>query len=340
MTNSHSVKRNTRPPATVPAQPSRPPARRGLPTERAFTLVELLVVITIIGIVIALLLPAVQAAREAARRGQCSNNLKQMALAAHLYHDARGSLPPGLGFVNVYGGWPWSALILPYMEAANVTDRLDYTRASNEWVLPNAQLLKTILPFHQCPSTGPLKLNCCCNQYAQHDGNKHMAGMNYAAVATHTFPAGGGYAATTAGSGCMYQSSRVTLSSITDGTSQTLLIGERINFPDDDPLKPGLPGCTGGVCDFGPVWGGIGSITTRWGINSPGGMQYTKCGVESSHPGGADFAFADGHVAFLSETIRLATLWALTTRAPGVTPTGDDPSATPYGGEVISDADY
>ncbi len=310
--------------------------RRGL-HKRAFTLVELLVVITIIGILIALLLPAVQAAREAARRMQCGNNLKQLALAAQLYAEARSALPPATGVFNAWGGWPWTALILPYVEAANIADQIDYTKASNQYVLPNSMLVKTILPFCQCPSAPPLALTTCCSAFVAGDGAKHMAQTNYGAVTTHT----GVYAASTyEGSGCMFVNSKTRLADITDGTSQTLLIGERIPFPDTDPRKPLMPGCSGGNCDFGDAWAGNSGITTRWGINNPSGMNWDESGVQSAHAGGAQFAFADGHVTYLSETIPSATLWALTTRGPGVTADDEDPASEPYGGEVINGTDY
>ncbi|MBN2294116.1 MAG: DUF1559 domain-containing protein [Pirellulales bacterium] len=308
-----------------------------------FTLVELLVVIAIIGILIALLLPAVQAAREAARRMQCTNNLKQLGLAAQLYHDARGSFPPGQTIINAWGGWQWSTLILPYVEATNIGERINYDYASNQYVDPNRQLLRTLLPFYGCPSAGSLNLVSCCGAYANGGaGAEHIAAMHYGGISTHTYPAGK-CASTNAGSGCLYTESKVRLVDITDGTSQTLLIGERIPYPDDDPVKPLMPGCTGGNCNFGPAWAGISAVTTRYGINNPsgpGGMWFHPNGIQSRHAGGANFAFVDGHVAFLTEDIRLDTLWALTTRAPGTTPVGDDPASQAYGGEVIDDTDY
>ena len=101
-------------------------------TRSGFTLVELLVVITIIGILIALLLPAVQAAREAARRMQCANNIKQVALALHTYESAKSCFPPGLIW-DCPGSrcyvWGWSAYTLPYMEQQGLYDGIDFTQA-------------------------------------------------------------------------------------------------------------------------------------------------------------------------------------------------------------------
>ena len=209
-----------------------------------FTLVELLVVITIIGILISLLLPAIQAAREAARRMQCTNNLKQQALAVHLYHDLLGSFPASLVFSeNQWGGWGWSAKILPYVEQTNIGSLINYNYAMNHYLASNAMLLKTILPFYQCP-TPPLTLSACCSNYPP-DG-KSVAEMSYAAIVTHTALAATSAASNNAssfkGSGCIFLNSGVRLAEIVDGSSQTLLIGERIPYPDNDPVKPAVGG--------------------------------------------------------------------------------------------------
>jgi prepilin-type N-terminal cleavage/methylation domain-containing protein/prepilin-type processing-associated H-X9-DG protein len=311
-----------------------------------FTLVELLVVITIIAILIALLLPAVQAAREAARRAQCINNLKQQALAVHLYHDARGSFPGSFVMAETsWGGWGWAAKILPYVEATNIAEQINYRYAMNHYLASNARLLQTILPFYQCPSAAPLILTACCSNYQMNgQGSKHVAEMSYAAIVTHTAlkdSTDGTNNAGDVGSGCMFRDSGVRLADITDGSSQTLLIGERIPYPDNDPLKPLLGAmCPGGLCEWGPNWGSGGTVTTRFGINNPNAIYWSNTAIQSSHAGGANFAFADGHVTYLSETIRLPVLWALTTRGPGVTSATVIPTSTTYGGEVVNDTEY
>jgi prepilin-type N-terminal cleavage/methylation domain-containing protein/prepilin-type processing-associated H-X9-DG protein len=295
-----------------------------------FTLVELLVVITIIGILIALLLPAVQAAREAARRAQCCNNMRQIGLAVHLYHDACGAIPPGQDWNAVSGeGWAWSGWILPYLEAGNLYNTCNFMYGYN--TLQNAAAVKQFITTYHCPTAEPLQLALCCGAFpAPH---KDAAETNYACIATHEKI---DYASTKQGSGCMFYLSGVRLADITDGTSQTLLVGERLRNPDNDPFKTSYPTfCPGGVCELGNIWAGGNFITTYYGINA--GPYASESGVLSGHPGGANFAFADGHVSFLSEKLRQATLKALTTRGPGK----DELSPySPYGGEVIVDVEY
>ena len=122
----------------------------------AFTLVELLVVITIIGILIALLLPAVQAAREAARRMQCANNLKQIVLASHSFHEAKGTFPVGMQGDYYQGTVFWPEEIMPYMELGNLYAKLDLQSplgiAGGPWYTNNDAANKTWIPAYQCPS--------------------------------------------------------------------------------------------------------------------------------------------------------------------------------------------
>ena len=118
---------------------------------RAFTLVELLVVIAIIAILIALLLPAVQAAREAARRMQCGNNLKQIGVAMHNYHDAHGALPYGASEIqNNKPGGSWGAFILPYLEQQPAYEQFDFTIPMLH--ANNAEAVKTVVPVYLCPT--------------------------------------------------------------------------------------------------------------------------------------------------------------------------------------------
>ena len=128
--------------------------------KRAFTLVELLVVIAIIGILIALLLPAVQAAREAARRAQCSNNLRQLGLAMHNYHSTLNCFPPGFMALDhqgqVAGGWAWGVFLMPYIEQSPLQDDLSVTKYTLSEVISDPVLLPMLqmkLSVFTCPSS-------------------------------------------------------------------------------------------------------------------------------------------------------------------------------------------
>lgn len=264
--------------------------------------------ITIIGILIALLLPAVQAAREAARKIQCSNNLKQMGLALNSYHEAHRSLPPAGGLSPSVVGtvcFSWSALILPFSENGNVTSQINFNFGAN--TIENEAAIKHLIPMYQCPSGLPLALVACCSAFS---GWQDTRETNYSAVATDTNEQ---YARTAAGSGCMYDASGVAIEQITDGTSNTLAVGEVSRYGDNDPWKS-IAGskCPGATCDMGKTWSAGNWCTTFYGINrSP---TYIESGIQSSHPGGATFAFVDGHVAFIRENINQDILRSLTTR--------------------------
>ncbi|MCA9162317.1 MAG: DUF1559 domain-containing protein, partial [Planctomycetales bacterium] len=133
--------------------------------QHAFTLVELLVVIAIIGVLVAMLLPAVQAAREAARRSSCSNNMKQLGLALHNYHDTYKALPAGAWMFNAAGAGstscttgngrraPWTVSILPFIEQNNIYDKVDFTKSWDNGV--HSALRTTHIEAFKCPSDVP-----------------------------------------------------------------------------------------------------------------------------------------------------------------------------------------
>ena len=129
-------------------------------TSRGFTLVELLVVIAIIAILVALLLPAIQASREAARRIQCANNLRQLGVALQNHHSALGYFPPGFMAVDhqgsIAGGWAWGVYLMPYIEQSALKDRLSVTRYTLSQVISDPALLPMLqmnLPVFTCPSS-------------------------------------------------------------------------------------------------------------------------------------------------------------------------------------------
>jgi prepilin-type processing-associated H-X9-DG protein/prepilin-type N-terminal cleavage/methylation domain-containing protein len=310
---------------------------------RGITLVELLVVIAIIAVLIGLLLPAVQKVREAANRAQCLNNLKQIALAAHNYHDACHAFPTGwhapvyVGSIPTGGTNLWVEL-LPYIEQDNLYRRWDnYDNRNNVAGGTNAvqaQIIKLLL----CPSD-PLP------HPVVYFNAPIAAPWTWGYYGISSYGGNGGIRSfTRSGSGItqdgiFFRDSNVCLLGVTDGTSNTFLFGERYHRdPQFDLQQPLVSPNTGPIAQNGR-WAciaGLGSLamvelSTPVPINyqvPPGGDASTLtdrgCAFGSGHPGGANFAFADGSVRFVSESIPQATLQALSTRAGGEVVSGSD----------------
>jgi prepilin-type N-terminal cleavage/methylation domain-containing protein/prepilin-type processing-associated H-X9-DG protein len=283
--------------------------------QKAFTLVELLVVIAIIGILVALLLPAVQAAREAARRMSCNNNLKQIALASHNYHDTYNSLPMGwIGLETPNGrvlsegepGWGWAAHVLPFIEQNTVTDILRDTLPITD---PQNQPARDAhLPIFRCPSDansreffdledagGAVLATVPSANYVGMFGTLELEDCEGLAPGVQC-----------RGDGPFFHNSSTRFRDFIDGTSNTLLIGERSS-------KYGASTWLGAVPGADESFARILAIADH-APNSPGGHLDDP---GSYHPGGTNFALADGSVHIIVETIDLNVYHALATMQGG-----------------------
>lgn len=270
-----------------------------------FTLVELLVVIAIIGVLVALLLPAVQSAREAARRTQCVNNMKQIGLGLLNYHDTQKLFPPGTGGSGT--SWSWSARILPFMEAADIHRQIDFSVNYNVVHPINNLAMKTFVETYACPSAPPPQLIACCGAIV---GDQDTAETNYSAVATHRNGDQAFYARDPEGTGILFLRSATRLKDVTDGTSKTYIVAE-CDLDQNDPYAPGSSQA------WGKIWASENRVTTYYGINS--NLGHIHAPVRSRHPGGANFLYADGHVAFVQQSIDQEVQQAKTTRNWGET---------------------
>ncbi|MFM9196550.1 MAG: DUF1559 domain-containing protein [Planctomycetia bacterium] len=297
----------------------------------AFTLVELLVVIAIIGTLVGLLLPAVQAAREAARRTQCSNNLKQVGLALQNFHEARKTLPEGwlskdLGIppdthhAEEGRGWGWAARILPFMEEkslfeTHIQSRLaTSTDAISDLVAANPAAVQTVVQGFLCPSDSSAGMLTFKPGEAAGAGNDHehpdatpgatsYSRTNYVGMfGTNEWEDededGDGVIDEPGepydGNGIFFANSRMPFRHVTDGTSKTIMVGER-----DSRI--------GGSLWIGMVEGlaePIGRVVAH-GHHVPNGdpTHAHFSDFSSRHQGGANVVFADGHCEFISETI-------------------------------------
>jgi prepilin-type N-terminal cleavage/methylation domain-containing protein len=297
---------------------------------RAFTLIELLVVIAIIGILIALLLPAVQSAREAARRMQCSNNLKQLGLALHSYHTSFNVFPPG-GY-KTGNQLSWHARILPYIEQMPLYEKIDW-----EDTYPHNvdRMYNDAVSLFWCPSTserarrgvwisshrnGEFSYTQHYNGVAGPVGTNPQTGEPYPHItgAQHDSSCSGGSDRRGwALGGILYTDSKTRVADVRDGTSNTLAIGER-NVGETSWLA-GDSNRVGWPCDAAAFKNFEFEINYCLGEPGDGGVcnWSNSRPFSSMHPGGADFALGDGSVRFLSETTPLTVLHALASRAGG-----------------------
>ena len=257
-----------------------------------FSLIELLVVIALIASLVALLLPAVQQAREAARRLQCRNNLKQMGLAMHNYEGTHGCFPFSSLVVTSVGnetGWAWGTMLLPYFDQSPLYQRLA-PNGNNAPTGPDAQTT-TVLPFYLCPS------DASENWTLQKGGH---AKSNYVAMF------GSNKDWSDIGNGMFYYNSSTRDRDITDGMSNTIAAGER----SWDGLIHGSIG-NGSVGRIGSIWFGNLRGNRHDVISWCDPLLVTDQRINGDHPnafsslhfGGCHFLFADGSVHFLNENI-------------------------------------
>jgi prepilin-type N-terminal cleavage/methylation domain-containing protein/prepilin-type processing-associated H-X9-DG protein len=296
---------------------------------RAFSLVELLVVITIIGILLALLLPAVQAAREAARRMQCQNNLKQIGLALHGFHEVKGTFPPSdwIKPVNNGRGTPMFIMLMAYMEEDNLLAEYTYWDAPlgwNNWEIAGSIQMTTPVPIYRCPS--------------DQEPDPFLDG-GYSWHLRRYYGVSGGQTRSSTGvpftDGLFAINKWRGVQDITDGSSNTLAVGESVH-PELMGMGPGYfqpsvrgpdlwtdgSSCGNSDCSLAAQSTARCVRSVWWPINSnilPIGGNNNDVPFSSFHPDGAQFLFADGHIDFLSDAIGMSTYRALGTIAGGET---------------------
>jgi prepilin-type N-terminal cleavage/methylation domain-containing protein/prepilin-type processing-associated H-X9-DG protein len=274
----------------------------------AFTLIELLVVIAIIAILIGLLLPAVQKVREAAARLKCQNNLKQLSLSLHNYHDAIGSLPPGGTGGPAAGltGLSWHLMVTPYIEQANVQNQFnlgqDYQSATNSLDIERSLAVAGV--------NGQDDVNgekLYVTHYVGNGGPKDGTATQYVENNTNTVQ--GGHAT----QGVLGFNSKVKLTDIIDGTSNTFMVGE-MAWREANHYRAWGRGCdvpSGAACSASK------NLFTQMRVTRFTAGNFNDVSYGSMHSGGANFALADGSVRFVRDSTPLNVLWAAASRDGG-----------------------
>jgi len=305
--------------------------RRHLNKRQAFTLVELLVVIAIIGILVGLLLPAVQAAREAARRMQCSNNVKQIGLSLMNYESTYKKFPRSH---NVDHQLSWHVSVLPFIEAGNIASQISFERGAYWLPGKNDPWGLTKLSFLHCPSSPQDKMatgtgenvtatdlvpaNTGASPYTTHyyglngpRGINPSTGTAYPEQSTLRHET-----VSLAGTGIFQAATDVGFGSIPDGSSNTILVGEMSYFaPARSRYRSWLRGGNGGLAFSVGTRNVVSGINS--GLKADRRVPYNDVPMGSMHTGGAMFGNADGSVRFISESIDLASYYGLASRSGG-----------------------
>jgi prepilin-type N-terminal cleavage/methylation domain-containing protein/prepilin-type processing-associated H-X9-DG protein len=283
-----------------------------------FTLVELLVVIGIIGVLVALLLPAVQAARESSRRSACVNNLRQIGIALQSYESSRRSLPAGyLSQFTSTGddtgpGWGWAALLLDYLEESTLRSRIQLDRPIEDPV--NLQVITRPVAVFLCPSDDPTSTWFPCRDVAGTMKICEVASVNYVGMFGNSEPG-------VDGSGLFFRNSRIRFGEISDGTTHTIALGERAHRLGKSTWAGSVTGATpvpgdgDGIGIYEPEHGSTMVLGQAGEHKSPGDPTGEEDMFYSMHRGGVNFVFADAHVAFLTSDMDSTVFEALSTRA-------------------------
>ena len=281
---------------------------------RGFTLVELLVVVTIIAMLIGILLPAVQSARESARRTECANNLRQIGIALHSHHTASNQFPPGSNIPNRDIGLSWQVHILPFLELGALYDRIDPGAGPNGAAIENSRTIaRQEIPVFTCPSHS--------TRFRNRSNYTGVMGARLTRTASDDVDTCGSVFT----DGMFYPNSATTTAHIQDGLSNTMAIAERSYWTRQSWINgcSVRQGAAHAVC-------AISTKNVVWPLNSQGTQADFFVGdttvdqnrrkvrlndlmFGSEHPGGAYFLIADGSVQFLEDTIDFTIYQGLAT---------------------------
>jgi len=284
------------------------------PARRGFTLVELLVVIAIIGVLVSLLLPAVQSSRESGRRASCANNLKQIGLAIENYQLAKEVYPPSSNF-DLSRNWSaleqhsWASMILPYLEQASLFETIDFDQKIDG--PSNRPAAATIVPTYRCPAyTGPdFSL---FSTYTRDNGTYAIG--NYVAFSATDVPHI--WRIRLEPEGVIFPLSAIRPAEITDGLSHTVFIVES----REENQRVWMDGLTAGFTAL-PYLGYSSPTDQEISLNYtpyyPSRGYYSEYGPSSMHPDGAYHLVGDGSVRFITDDISRANYLAFCTREGG-----------------------